>query len=187
MAPPLSAERATAVPQPCWTRRRQPLRTVALRSPPVDGGGGTQLLLALSHLTMTTHPFRDGPLLLLLIEATSNIWALSTFFPCITQKNFLQRSSLAVCDHHLSPKRAIVFSLLFNAPNISMSHPFIFLISSFNAPRSTLYSSQSPTRRALLSSGLPEGQPCATSSSPARQLVFVFFLAGPGTLHESAV
>ena len=68
-------------------------------------------------------------------ETTFNIWALISLFPCLVHyipgRNFsliLSPSCFAVCGHHLSPRIAIVFSLLI--PNFSMSHSSLFLISS---------------------------------------------------------
>ena len=61
-------------------------------------------------------------------------------------RNFLLILSpccFAVCGHHLSPRIAIVFSLLSSVQNFSMPHSSIFISS--NTSRSSLYISHSPT------------------------------------------
>ena len=109
-------------------------------------GGGTHLLLALVISSLTTHPFRDGAPFLLLVQ-TRTTFGRSLLFFHILHRNCsltLSPACFAVCGHHLSPRIAIVFSLLSNLPNSCMSHTSIFLVSS-NASRSSLYISHSPT------------------------------------------
>ena len=83
----------------------------------------------------------------------------------------LPPSCFAVCGHHLSPRIAIVLSLLSSVPNLSTSHSSICLTS--NTPRSSLYISHSysSTMFVLLSFALPQGHICASSSS-SRLLVY---------------
>ena len=54
----------------------------------------------------------------------------------------LSSSYVAVCSHHLSPRNAIVFSLLSSVLKFSMYTLVYFLIRSSNTPRSSLYSSR---------------------------------------------
>ena len=97
-------------------------------------------------------------------------------------------SWFVVCGHHLSPTIAIVCSLLFSLPNSSMSHRPNFLTSSSNACRYSLNISHSLTMWVLLSVVVPHGYiVVATSSSPLLVRVYLFFLVGPGPLHEIAV
>ena len=87
------------------------------------GGGRTHLLLALFVWSLTTHLLRDGAPFLLLLE-TPPTFGRSLRFLHILHKNcllFLSLSCFAVCGHHLSPRIAIVFSLLSSLPNFSMS------------------------------------------------------------------
>ena len=93
----------------------------------------------------------------------------------------------AVCGHHLSPRIAIVLSLLSSLPNSCMSHPSNFLISSTNTFRSSLYISHYPFIRVLLSIVVPHGHMCTSTSSSSRLLVYLFCLVGPGPLHEIAI
>ena len=70
----------------------------------------------------------------------------------ILQGNFLLNSSpscFAVCGYHLSPRIALVFSLLSGVPNFSMPHSSLILIS-YRTSRSSLYVSHSPTMRVIL-------------------------------------
>ena len=103
---------------------------------------------------MTTHPFRGGgPFLLLIRDTSQHLGTHYVFSICITQETFclsLSPSCFAFCDHHLSPRIAIVFSLLCSVPNFSMSHlvyfphlqhmPFLLVYFTFsNHMSSTLY------------------------------------------------
>ena len=90
----------------------------------------------------------------------------------------LSPSCFAVCGHHLSPRIAIVFSLLCSLPNSSMLHPSNFVISSSNASRSSLYISRPPTLWVLLSVVVPHGHIFAATSSPSRLLAYLFLLSG---------
>ena len=60
------------------------------------------------------HPFRDGAPFLYLIRRDIRVSVLITFLPIYTFFLFLSYTLplLAVCGHHLSPRIAIVFSLL---------------------------------------------------------------------------
>ena len=124
-------------------------------------GGGTHLLLAfLSHLAIDhAHPFRDGAPFLLLIETPPTFGCSVRFFHILHKKCLLILfpSCFAVCGHHVSPRIAIVFSLLPGLPNVSTSHSSNFTISS-NTSRSSLHSSHSPTASALLSIAVPHGR-----------------------------
>ena len=137
-------------------------------------GRRAHMLLALDIRPLTTYPFRDGApfLLLLIVEKPPSLGRSVRFFHKIyIKKTFLlilSRASLAVCGHHLSPinRIAIVFSLPSNVPNFSMAHPSVFLISSRNTFRFSLYNSPSPTTWVLLSSALPQGRLCARLLPP---------------------
>ena len=68
---------------------------------------------------LTTHPFRDGAPFLLLVETPPTFGRSLRFCPYITKKKVwlsYPHSCFAVCGHHLSPKLAIVFSLLSSLP-----------------------------------------------------------------------
>ena len=81
---------------------------------------------------------------------------------------------LAVCGHHLSPRIAIVFSLLSSLPNFYIPHSSNFLSLKHHAlpcifhifPLCELYSID-----------LPQGHICAISSS-SRLLAYLFLLSG---------
>ena len=76
----------------------------------------------------------------MLLTETPPIFGRSICFFHILHRNcllFLSPFCFAVCGHHISPRIAIVFSLLSSLPNSSMSHTSNFLISS-NASRSSL-------------------------------------------------
>ena len=83
----------------------------------VGGGGRTNLLLAVVILTIvheslsgrSTVPTRNGD--------TSNIWARSTFFCSCYIHIFCLCYLFPIWPHLLSPRIAIVFSLLSNVPN----------------------------------------------------------------------
>ena len=109
----------------------------------------------------------------------SNLWALSTFLPytsiCYFFFFILPLCSLVVCCHHPSPRITIVFALLSNESNLSTPLAPIFLISSYNKFRSSLYSPHSPTAAwVLLSPAFPQGQLCMPSSSSTPLLVCFF-------------
>ena len=145
-------------------------------------GGRTHLLLALVIGPLITHLFRDGAPFLLLIETPLTFGHSLCFFHQLHRNCLLIQSPscFAVCGHHLSPRIAIVFSLLSRLPNSSMSHTSNFLISS-NASRSSLYISHSPTMRVLLCIVVQHGHIfIATPSSSGRlvYLVNLFLLSG---------
>ena len=144
------------------------------------GGGRTHLLLALVIRPLTTHPSRDAALFLLPIE-TPPTFGSSLRFLHILHKNcllMLSPSCFAVCGHHLSPRIAIVFSLLSSLPNSSMSHTSNCLISSSNAFRSSLYISHCPTMGVILSVVLQHGHIFVATSSFSPTLVYIFLLSG---------
>ena len=91
-------------------RRRQPRPTtiyVYFRG----GGGGTHLLVALVFWPLITHPFRHTAPFLLLIETPPTFGRSLCFFHILHRNSLLilSPSCFAVCSHHLSPKKAIVF------------------------------------------------------------------------------
>ena len=85
-------------------------------------GEHTHLLLALAICPLTTHPFRDGTPLLLLIETPPTFGRSLRCFHVLHGKFLLilSPSCFAVCAHHLSPRVAIVLSLLSSVPYFSM-------------------------------------------------------------------
>ena len=110
------------------------------------GGGAYPFVACLSHLTIDHASLSRRDTVPTPNRDTSNIWALISFFRCYLESFLLIFSPccFAVCGHHLSPRIAIVFSLLCSVPNLSMSHSSIFLISSTTS-RSSLSISHSPT------------------------------------------
>ena len=97
------------------------------------------MLLALVIWPLATRPFGAGGPFLFLIE-TPPTFGCSLRFSHILHRNcllILSPSCFAVCGHHLSPRTAIVFSLLSSLPNSSMSHLSNFLISTNS--RGTIY------------------------------------------------
>ena len=92
----------------------------------MGGRGGTHLLLDSVVWPLTTHPFRDGAPFLLLIETPPTFRRSLRFFRVLHRNCLLILSPFCftVCGHHLSPRIAIVFSLLSSLPNSnsSMSH-----------------------------------------------------------------
>ena len=155
----------------------------------LDGGRGTQVVLALAILALTMHPFRDGALFLL--QHTPHVGGQERFFHVLhfCFLLLLTSSSLAVCGHHFCPRIAIVFSLPSSLPNFVMSQPILFLISSFSTLRSFLaqftpshYVSFAlvcvATRAVLCAFYLRH----STTGIP-----FSSFLVDPGPLHENAV
>ena len=111
------------------------------------GGGRTHLLLTLVISPRTTHPHQDGAPFLLLTEIPPTFGRSLCFFRMshIICLLILSTSCFAVYGHHLSPRTAIVFSLLSSLSNSSISHTSNVLIFSSNASRSSLYISHSPT------------------------------------------
>ena len=144
------------------------------------GAGRTHLLLALVIGLLTMYPSRDGAPFLLLIETAPTFGRSVRFFHILHGKLFVYL--LSFLFGRLSPPSptniAIVFSLLSNVLNFSISSPSIFLIFSCNTCRFSLYSSHSPTMWALLSSALPQRQLCAPSASSIRLTIYLFLLAG---------
>ena len=141
------------------------------------GGGGrghTRLLLALVILPLTTHPFRGGAPFPPLIKTPQTFGCSLRFFHVlhINCLLMLSRSCFAFFDHHLSPRIAIVFSLLSGLPNSPISHPSNFFVSRTNTSRSSLYISQSPTF------AVPHRHMCVSTSSSSRPLVYIFLLSG---------
>ena len=116
------------------------------------GGGGGGSLHHWLHISvvwpLTRHPFRDGAPFLLQID-TSNIWALDTLFPYVTNKPFAYPIPVLFCrlQPPSFPRIAIVFSLpsINSLQNSSMSNASNFLISSTDASCSSFYISHSPT------------------------------------------
>ena len=99
----------------------------------------------------------------------------------------LSPSCFAVCGHHLSPRIAIVFSLLSSVPNFSMPHSSIFLIS-YHIPFLLVYFTFSH----YVSSTLLRCHKCTSVHHLPPPLDYwyaryLFFLASPGPLHEIAV
>ena len=89
------------------------------------------MLLALVISPLTTHPFQDGAPFLLLTETPPTFGRSLCLFH-ILHRNcllILSPSCFAVCGHHLSPRIAIVFSVLSSLPSSSM-----FRTSSFLSP-----------------------------------------------------
>ena len=82
------------------------------------------MLLALVILPLTTHPFRDGAPFLLLIETPTTFGRSLRFFHILHGNCLLilSPSCFAVCGHHLSPRIAIVFSLLSSLPLFHVTH-----------------------------------------------------------------
>ena len=115
----------------------------------MGGEGGSVysfLLLALVVRPLATHhPFRDGAPSPLLIETPPTFGRSLRFSHVLHRKGLLilSPSCFAVCGHHLSPRIAIVFSLLSSLPNSSMRQPSNSLAFSSNASRSSLYISHS--------------------------------------------
>ena len=96
------------------------------------GGAGYSFVACPSHLTIDHASLSRRSTLPSPNRDTSNIWALITLIPHILHRNcvlILSPSRFAVCGHHISPRIAIVFSLLSNLPNSSMSRSCNFLIS----------------------------------------------------------
>ena len=125
---------------------------------------------------MTTHPFRDGAPFLLIIETPPTFGRPSRFFH-ISHENCLLILSLtcfAVCGHHLSPRIAIVFSLLSSLPNSSVSHSSTSIISASNASRSSLYISLCESYFIVV----PHGNICVATFSFSRLLLHLFLLPG---------
>ena len=113
------------------------------------GGGGVSFCPCLGNLTIDyKHHFRDGPPFLLLLERPPTV---RRSFRCLRiqlTKKFLlilSPSYFAACGHHLSPRVAVVLSLLSSVPNFSMSHYSIFLILSSNTSRFPFYIRHSAT------------------------------------------
>ena len=90
------------------------------------GRGGGVLICCCPQVIwpLTTHPFRDGAPIQLLIETPPTFGRSVRLFPILHRNCLLitSPSCFAVCGHHLSPRMAIVFSLLSSIPNSSMSH-----------------------------------------------------------------
>ena len=80
----------------------------------------------LGHMTIDHASLSRRSTFLLLIETPPTIGRSSRCFHILhTTRNFwlvLSPSCEAVCGHHLSPRTAIVFSLLSSVSNSSMSH-----------------------------------------------------------------
>ena len=127
----------------------------------------------------TTHPFRDGAPFLLLTETSPTFGRSVRFFHIPVSAIFFSLSYLfalwsSVATIHLLGY-AIVFALLSNESNLSTPLAPIFLISSYNKFRSSLYSPHSPTAAwVLLSPAFPQGQLCMPSSSSTPLLVCFF-------------
>ena len=106
----------------------------------------------------------------------------------------------AACGHHLSPRMAIVFSLLSSVPTYSMSSSSTSPIFSGNTSHSSLYNSHSPSNTTwYVSSTLyyfaTRAHLCIyclllpATGIPWCQVpgISFFFLASPGRLHQIAV
>ena len=137
--------------------------------------GGSDVLvvvLALVFWPLTTHPFPDGAPFLLLLETPQTFGHSVRFFHTlhITFSLISSASYLAVCGRHLSPRIAIVFSLLSNVPNFSTSH------------LSTLPTSSSNTFHPCTVHFLPlcgcYFRLCCHKSSSTRLKVYFFLLSG---------
>ena len=100
------------------------------------GGGAHSLVACLSRLTVDHAPLsRRSTVPTPLIDTPPTFGRSSRFFSIHYIKNcllILSPSSFAVCSHHISPRIAIVFSLLSILQNSCVSHSFRlnFLISS---------------------------------------------------------
>ena len=157
-----------------------------------QGERGTHLLLALVISPLTTHPFRDGAPFLLLVETPPTFRRSVRFFRSLHLHFFLilYPSALAVCGQHLSPRGSIVFSLLSNQLDFSLSLPFAFFISSFNTLCSSLYKfSFSHHVGSFLVCVATRASLCAFLRPPPPGYGYTSFLclAGPGPLHKNAV
>ena len=102
--------------------------------PPPPGGksgwgrGEVICCLPLSHLTIDHESLSRRNTVPTPKRDDSNIWTLTTLLLYTTSKLFayiLSPFCFAVCSHRLSPRIAIVFSLLSSPPSSSMSHPSI--------------------------------------------------------------
>ena len=128
---------------------------------------------------LTTHPVRDGNTVPTPYTPLTFGRLLRVFR--ILHRNFLpilSPSCFAVCGHHLSPRTAIVFSLLSSVPNFSMSHvtsvpPCIFHIIRLCGFYSLLLCHKGASVHLL-----PPLDYWYTS---------FFFLAVPGPLHEIVI
>ena len=93
----------------------------------------------------------------------------------------LSPSCFAVCGHHLSPRIAIVFSLLSSVPNFPMSHQFVYfphlLVLTHPVRPCTLHIR--PISESY-STALPQGHICPSSSSSQLPAIvwYLFLLSG---------
>ena len=144
----------------------------------IAGGGGTHLLLALVIWPLTTHPFRDRALFLLVVETPPTIGRSLRFFNRLHRNLLLilSPSCFTVCGHHLSPRIAIVFSLLSRAPNFSMPHSSIVLVFSktYLVPPCIFHTL---SLREFYSTALSQGHVCPYLSS-LRLLAYLILLSG---------
>ena len=124
------------------------------------GGGAYSCIVCLSHFTNDYAPLSRRSTVPTPNRDNSNSWALITLFPYYmdTFVIILSSSCFAAFGHHLSPRIAIVFSLLAIVPNSSMSHSSISLFSS-STSRPSLYISHYPTMWVIFSIALPHGHP----------------------------
>ena len=97
----------------------------------------------------------------------------------------LSPSCFAVCRHHLSPRITIVFSLLSNIPNFSMSHSCIFLISHASRFSLVYFTFSHYVSSTLLF--CHKGISVRLLPLDCSWYTSFFFLAGPGPLHEIAM
>ena len=144
------------------------------------GGGAYSFVACLSHLTIDHASLSIRSTVPTPNRDTSNMWTFTTFLPYTryyieTVCFILSPSCFAVCGH-LSPRIAIVYSLLSSLSNSSMSHTSNFLISSTGF-QSSLYISHPPTMYVLLSIVVPHGQ-IYVATSTSRLLVSLFHLSG---------
>ena len=99
----------------------------------------------------------------------------------------LSLSCFAACGYHLSPRIAIVFSLLSSVSNSSKSNSSASLISSSSTSRVLVHFTFSYYVGSTLDCVATRAYLCIYSLLLPAILVYLFFLAGSGALHETAV
>ena len=113
---------------------------MVFRTAGLSSGGGYSFVDRLRHLTIDHASLSRRGTVPPSNRDTSNISALIRLSHILHEHYllFVSPSCFAACGHHLSPRIAIVFSLLSCLTNSSMSHSSSFLISS-NTSRSSVY------------------------------------------------